>query len=70
MRCTCFCKNRFDSSFSIATQGSSSFVTFRGIAKDSTALHVAAWKAWRKTVKLLIERCANVTRKTQKAEHR
>jgi hypothetical protein len=45
-------------------------VTFRGIAEDSTALHVAAWKAWRKTVKLLIERCANVTRKTQKAEHR
>jgi hypothetical protein len=26
------------------------------IAKDSTALHVAAWKAWPKTVKLLIER--------------
>jgi ankyrin repeat protein len=26
-----------------------------GIAKDSTALHVAAWKAWHKTVKLLIE---------------
>ena len=25
------------------------------IAKDSTALHVAAWKAWPKTVKLLIE---------------
>jgi ankyrin repeat protein len=30
------------------------------IAKDSTALHVAAWKAWHKTVKLLIERGANV----------
>jgi ankyrin repeat protein len=30
------------------------------IAKDSTALHVAAWKAWPKTVKLLIERGANV----------
>jgi ankyrin repeat protein len=30
------------------------------IAKDSTALHVAAWKAWPKTVKLLIERSANV----------
>ena len=41
------------------------------IAKDSTALHVAAWKAWPKTVKLLIERGANdTTRKTQKAEHR
>jgi ankyrin repeat protein len=31
-----------------------------GIAKDSTALHVAAWKAWPKTVKLLIERGAPV----------
>ena len=30
------------------------------IAKDSTALHVAAWKAWPKTVKLLVERGANV----------
>jgi ankyrin repeat protein len=30
------------------------------IAKNSTALHVAAWKAWPKTVKLLIERGANV----------
>jgi ankyrin repeat protein len=30
------------------------------IAKDSTALHVAAWKVWPKTVKLLIERGANV----------
>jgi ankyrin repeat protein len=30
------------------------------IAKDSTALHVAAWKAWPKTVKVLIERGANV----------
>jgi ankyrin repeat protein len=30
------------------------------IAKDSTALHVAAWKAWPKTVKLLIDRGANV----------
>jgi ankyrin repeat protein len=30
------------------------------IAKDSTALHVASWKAWPKTVKLLIERGANV----------
>jgi ankyrin repeat protein len=30
------------------------------IAKDSTALHVAAWKAWPKTVKLLIERGALV----------
>ncbi len=28
--------------------------------KDSTALHVAAWKAWPETVKLLIERGANV----------
>lgn len=31
-----------------------------GIPKDSTALHVAAWKAWPKTVKLLIARGANV----------
>jgi ankyrin repeat protein len=30
------------------------------IAKNSTALHVAAWKAWPKPVKLLIERGANV----------
>jgi ankyrin repeat protein len=30
------------------------------IAKDSTALHVAAWKAWPATVKLLIERGAPV----------
>jgi ankyrin repeat protein len=31
-----------------------------GIPKESTALHVAAWKAWPKAVKLLIERGANV----------
>jgi len=30
------------------------------IAKDSTALHVAAWRAWPSTVKLLIERGAPV----------
>lgn len=30
------------------------------IAKNSTALHVAAWKAWPTTVKLLIERGARV----------
>ncbi len=30
------------------------------IAKDSMALHVAAWKAWHKTVKLLIARGAPV----------
>lgn len=30
------------------------------IAKDSTALHVAAWKAWPKTVKRLIERGAPI----------
>jgi ankyrin repeat protein len=30
------------------------------IAKDSTALHVAAWKAWPRTVKLLIERGAPI----------
>ena len=30
------------------------------IAKDSTALHVAAWKAWPRTLKLLIERGAPV----------
>jgi ankyrin repeat protein len=38
------------------------------IAKNSTALHVAAWKAWPKTVKLLIERGANVN--TQDAKGR
>jgi hypothetical protein len=31
-----------------------------GIPKDSTALHVAAWKAWPQVVKLLIERGASV----------
>jgi ankyrin repeat protein len=31
-----------------------------GIPKDSTALHVADWKAWHKTVKFLIERGAAV----------
>jgi ankyrin repeat protein len=31
-----------------------------GIPQDSTALHVAAWKAWPKTVKLLIERGAPI----------
>jgi ankyrin repeat protein len=31
-----------------------------GIPQDSTALHVAAWKAWSKTVKLLIERGAPI----------
>jgi ankyrin repeat protein len=30
------------------------------IAKDSTALHVAAWKAWPRAVKLLIERGAQI----------
>jgi ankyrin repeat protein len=30
------------------------------IARDSTALHVAAWKAWPRTVKLLIERGAPI----------
>jgi ankyrin repeat protein len=30
------------------------------IAKNSTALHVAAWKAWHKTVKLLIQRGAQI----------
>ncbi len=38
------------------------------IAKGSTALHVSAWKAWPKTVKLLIERGANVN--TQDAKGR
>jgi ankyrin repeat protein len=38
------------------------------IAKDSTALHVAAWRAWPKTVKLLIERGAPVN--TQDAKGR
>src|SRR5579859_1432094 len=31
-----------------------------GIPRESTALHVAAWKAWHKTVKFLIERGAPV----------
>jgi ankyrin repeat protein len=30
------------------------------IARDSTALHVAAWRAWPQTTKLLLERGANV----------
>jgi ankyrin repeat protein len=38
------------------------------IAKDSTALHVAAWKGWPKAVRLLIERGANVN--TQDAKSR
>jgi ankyrin repeat protein len=33
---------------------------YYGIAKDSTALHVAAWRAWPAVVKLLIERGAPV----------
>jgi hypothetical protein len=37
------------------------------IAKNSTALHVAAWKAWPKTVKLLIERGANVNAQDAKS---
>jgi ankyrin repeat protein len=36
------------------------------IAKDSTALHVAAWKAWYETVKLLIERGAPIDAKDGK----
>jgi hypothetical protein len=36
------------------------------IAKDSTALHVAAWKAWHETVKLLIERGAPIDAKDGK----
>src|SRR5262249_7965868 len=32
-----------------------------GIPRDSTALHVAAWKAWPAVVKLLIERGAPVS---------
>jgi ankyrin repeat protein len=39
-----------------------------GIPKDSTALHVAAWKAWPKTVKLLIERGANVNAQDAKGQ--
>jgi ankyrin repeat protein len=38
------------------------------IAKNSTALHVAAWKAWPKTLKLLIERGAPIN--TQDAKGR
>lgn len=37
------------------------------IAKDSTALHVAAWKAWPATVKLLIERGAPINAQDAKA---
>jgi ankyrin repeat protein len=37
------------------------------IAKDSTALHVAAWKAWPKTVKLLIERGAPINAEDAKS---
>ncbi|MGH9609135.1 MAG: ankyrin repeat domain-containing protein [Bryobacteraceae bacterium] len=33
---------------------------FFDIAKESTALHVAGWKAWPRVVKLLIERGADV----------
>lgn len=36
------------------------------IAKDSTALHVAAWRAWPATVKLLIERGAPINAKDGK----
>jgi len=39
-----------------------------GIPKDSTALHVAAWKAWPKTVKLLIERGAAVNAQDAKGQ--
>ncbi len=31
-----------------------------GIAKDSTALHVAAWRAWHRTLRFLIERGAPI----------
>ena len=37
--------------------------------KDSTALHVAAWKAWPKTVKLLIERGAPIKCGRRKGPH-
>jgi ankyrin repeat protein len=33
---------------------------YHGIAPDSTALHVAAWKGWHATVKLLVDRGADV----------
>jgi ankyrin repeat protein len=36
------------------------------IAKDSTALHAAAWRAWPSTVRLLIERGAPVNAKDGK----
>lgn len=36
------------------------------VAKDSTALHVAAWRAWPRVVKLLIERGAPVNAKDAK----
>jgi len=39
-----------------------------GIPKDSTALHVAAWKAWPKAVKLLIERGAAVNAEDAKGQ--
>jgi ankyrin repeat protein len=33
---------------------------YYGIAKDSTALHVAAWRAWHRTVRFLIKRGAPI----------
>ena len=37
-----------------------------GIAKDSTALHVASWRACHETAKLLIQRGANVNARDAK----
>ncbi len=39
-----------------------------GIAENSTALHVAAWKAWHTTVKLLIARGADVNARDSKGQ--
>ena len=41
---------------------------YYGIAKDSTALHVAAWKAFPRVVALLIERGANVDARNDRNE--
>jgi ankyrin repeat protein len=41
---------------------------YMGIAKDSTALHVAAWRAWHDVVELLIARGADLNARNAKNE--
>ena len=41
---------------------------YMGIAKDSTALHVAAWRAWHDVVELLVARGADVNARNEKGE--